>query len=120
MKHVFTLRLLLAGLALALLASAAGAARADGGGSNAGSALNMVAVGHNDLDGRGFNADVWVYKGYAYVGQWGFGDWANGTPLLKTWWSTAPATAPTEATTSPQRASSGVVTRATTRMPTAA
>ena len=79
MKHVFTLRLLVAGLALALLASAAGAARADSGGSNAGSALNMVAVGHNDLGGRGFNADVWVYKGYAYVGQWGFGDWANGS-----------------------------------------
>jgi hypothetical protein len=79
MKHVFTLRLLLAGLTLALLASAAGTARADSGGSNAGSALNMVAVGHNDLGGRGFNADVWVYKGYAYVGQWGFGDWANGS-----------------------------------------
>jgi len=79
MKDVFTLHLLLAGLSLALLASAAGTARADGGGSNAGSALNMVAVGHNDLGGRGFNADVWVYKGYAYVGQWGFGDWANGS-----------------------------------------
>src|SRR6266545_6779403 len=79
MKDVFTLHLLLAGLSLALLASAAGTARADGGGSNAGSALNMVAVGHNDLGGRGFNADVWVYKGYAYVGQWGFGDWASGS-----------------------------------------
>jgi hypothetical protein len=79
MKQVFTLRLLLAGLTLALLVSAAGTARADSGGSNAGSALNMVAVGHNDLGGRGFNADVWVYKGYAYVGQWGFGDWASGS-----------------------------------------
>ena len=22
--------------------------------------------------------DVWVHEGYAYVGQWGFGDWATG------------------------------------------
>jgi hypothetical protein len=63
---------------LAFVATAA-PAWADPGGSNAGAATNMVAVGHNDLGGRGFNADVWVYKGYAYVGQWGFGDWANGS-----------------------------------------
>ena len=49
------------------------------GGSNAGESLNMVVVGHNDLGGRGFNGDVWVHKGYAYVGQWGFGDWASGS-----------------------------------------
>jgi len=53
--------------------------RADSGGSNAGQALNMAVVGHHDLGGRGFNADVWVHKGYAYVGQWGFGDWAAGS-----------------------------------------
>lgn len=52
---------------------------ADSGGYNAGQAWNMEVVGHNDLGGRGFNADVWVYKGYAYVGQWGFGDWASGS-----------------------------------------
>jgi hypothetical protein len=34
----------------------------------------MEMVGHNDLTGRGFNADVWVHKEVAYVGQWGFGD----------------------------------------------
>jgi hypothetical protein len=39
----------------------------------------MEVVGHNDLGGRGFNGDVWVHKGYAYVGHWGFGDWASGT-----------------------------------------
>lgn len=49
------------------------------GGNRAGSALNMVAVGHNNLGGRGFNGDVWVHKGYAYVGHWGFTDWANGS-----------------------------------------
>jgi len=58
---------------------AAGIAQADGGKSNTGSALNMEVVGHNDLGGRGFNADVWVHKQYAYVGMWGFGDWANGS-----------------------------------------
>jgi hypothetical protein len=48
------------------------------GGSKAGSAVNMDAVGHDDLGGRGFNADVWTHKGYAYVGHWGFTDWATG------------------------------------------
>ncbi len=38
-------------------------------GSNAGAAWNMAVVGHTDLGGRGFNADVWVHAGYAYVGQ---------------------------------------------------
>jgi hypothetical protein len=48
------------------------------GGSKAGSAWNMEVVGHNNLGIRGFNGDVWKYKDYAYVGQWGFGDWATG------------------------------------------
>ena len=48
------------------------------GGAKAGSAWNMVAVGHDTLGGRGFNADVWAHEGYAYVGQWGFADWATG------------------------------------------
>src|SRR5215213_8170273 len=78
MKHVVALRLLLASLMLAFVA-AAGIAQADGGKSNTGAAFNMEVVGHNDLGGRGFNADVWVHNGYAYVGQWGFGDWAGGT-----------------------------------------
>jgi hypothetical protein len=43
-----------------------------------GAAFNMVAVGHNDLGGRGYNADVWVHEGHAYVGSWGFSDWASG------------------------------------------
>jgi hypothetical protein len=47
-------------------------------GSKAGSAWNMKVVGHNNLDVRGFNADVWKYKNYAYVGHWGFADWATG------------------------------------------
>jgi hypothetical protein len=48
------------------------------GGSKTGSALNMAVVGRNDLGGRGFNADVWVHAGHAYVGHWGFIDWATG------------------------------------------
>jgi hypothetical protein len=48
------------------------------GGNKGGSAVNMSVVGQTDLGGRGFNADVWVYKRYAYVGHWGFADWATG------------------------------------------
>jgi hypothetical protein len=48
------------------------------GGSKAGSAWNMAVVGHNNLGVRGFNADVWKHKNYAYVGHWGFADWATG------------------------------------------
>lgn len=44
------------------------------GGVKAGEALNMVAVGTTDLGGRGFNADVFVHRGFAYVGRWGFFD----------------------------------------------
>src|SRR5687767_1504673 len=36
----------------------------------AGGALNMELVGHNDIGGRGYNADVWVHEGHAYVGSW--------------------------------------------------
>lgn len=39
-----------------------------------GVALNMEIVGRHGINGRGFNADVWVHRGIAYVGQWGFGD----------------------------------------------
>ncbi len=48
------------------------------GDSRGGSALNIVVVGHNDLGGRGFNGDVWVHEGFAYVGHWGFRDWSPG------------------------------------------
>lgn len=45
---------------------------------------NMRVVGQTDLGGRGFNADVWFHdhgaRGkYAYVGHWGFTDWASGS-----------------------------------------
>jgi hypothetical protein len=49
------------------------------GGAKGGSALNMEVVGHNDLGGRGFNGDVWEHEGYAYIGHWGFQDWASGS-----------------------------------------
>jgi hypothetical protein len=49
------------------------------GGVKEGSALNMEVVGHNDIGGRGFNADVWTHEGFAYVGHWGFTDWASGS-----------------------------------------
>ncbi len=44
----------------------------------AGSIRNMRVVGHADLGMRGYNADVWLHEQYAYVGSWGFGDWASG------------------------------------------
>ncbi len=66
-------------LIMILVLTSVSPVKASGGGNNAGSALNIEVVGHNDLSGRGFNADVWTYKGYAYVGQWGFGDWASGS-----------------------------------------
>jgi hypothetical protein len=48
------------------------------GGNKGGSAWNIEAVAHNDLGSRGFNGDVWTHKGYAYIGHWGFTDWATG------------------------------------------
>jgi hypothetical protein len=49
------------------------------GGQKAASAFNMEVVGHHDLGGRGFNADVWAHEGFAYIGHWGFTDWAQGS-----------------------------------------
>jgi hypothetical protein len=49
------------------------------GGKKAAQAWNMTVVGQTDLGGRGFNADVWVHDGYAYVGHWGFIDWSSGS-----------------------------------------
>ena len=50
------------------------------GGSKAGSSWNMRVVGHDNLNVRGFNGDVWEHEGFAYVGHWGFADWATETP----------------------------------------
>jgi hypothetical protein len=49
------------------------------GGKKAAQAENMEVVGQNDLGGRGFNADVWVHEEHAYIGHWGFSDWASGS-----------------------------------------
>ena len=49
------------------------------GGEKAAQVFNMEVVGQSDLGGRGFNGDVWVHEGYAYVGHWGFEDWASGS-----------------------------------------
>jgi hypothetical protein len=49
------------------------------GGQKSGEAFNMEVVGQHDLGGRGFNADVWFHEGFAYVGRWGFTDWAQGS-----------------------------------------
>src|SRR6266545_439802 len=43
-------------------------------GTKSGSALNMAVVGQTSLGDRGFNGDVFIHKGYAYVGRWGFFD----------------------------------------------
>lgn len=49
------------------------------GGQKSGSAMNIEVVGHHDIGGRGFNADVWAHEGFAYIGHWGFTDWASGS-----------------------------------------
>ena len=77
MKFTRNVRFLLIVISMLVLAFPASVGAQSG--SNAGEAFNMEVVGHNNLGGRGFNADVWVHKGYAYVGQWGFGDWAAGS-----------------------------------------
>jgi hypothetical protein len=33
--------------------------------------LNFEVLGHHDLGGEGFNADVWAHGNFAYVGGWG-------------------------------------------------
>jgi hypothetical protein len=48
------------------------------GGNKGGSAWNIEPVAHHDLGGRGFNGDVWTHEGFAYIGHWGFTDWATG------------------------------------------
>ena len=48
------------------------------GGNKGGSAWNIEVVAHHDLGGRGFNGDVWTHEGFAYIGHWGFTDWATG------------------------------------------
>jgi len=62
-----------AGMALACLAGPPASAA-----TTPGAAFNMRLVGHNDLGNRGFNADVFVHRGFAYVGSWGFQDWSGG------------------------------------------
>jgi hypothetical protein len=39
----------------------------------------MEVVAHDQLGDRGFNADVWAHEGYAYIGQWGFSDFTQGS-----------------------------------------
>jgi hypothetical protein len=48
------------------------------GGNKGGSASNIEVVGQDSLGGRGFNGDVWTHEGFAYIGHWGFTDWATG------------------------------------------
>jgi hypothetical protein len=47
-------------------------------GSKAGSTSGIEIVGQDALGGRGFNGDVWTHEGFAYIGNWGFIDWATG------------------------------------------
>jgi hypothetical protein len=49
------------------------------GGQKTARMRNMSVVGHTNLGGRGFNADVWFHEGFAYVGHWGFSDWSSGS-----------------------------------------
>ena len=94
MRTAFVGACLIAALLLTAGVSAAGGSKSDllkdelhfyeqsqktyTGGQKAAEAFNMEVVGHTDLGGRGFNGDVWTHEGYAYVGHWGFQDWATG------------------------------------------
>jgi hypothetical protein len=69
--------LTLAAALVGLPAAEASGGDTQGSGGEA-QAWNMRLVGHNDLGGRGFNADVFVHDGFAYVGSWGFQDWSGG------------------------------------------
>jgi hypothetical protein len=53
--------------------------KTDTGGQKAAQSSNMEVVGQSAIGGRGFNGDVWVHESYAYVGHWGFQDWASGS-----------------------------------------
>src|SRR5215831_7995414 len=33
----------------------------------------LEEIGHDDLGGRGLNADIWLHRGIAYVGTWSAG-----------------------------------------------
>jgi hypothetical protein len=42
---------------------------------------HLELVGNHDLGGNGFNADVWLHRGVAYVGSWGMrGSRPDGCP----------------------------------------
>ncbi len=45
---------------------------------------NFTVVGHSDLGGGGLNADVWVHRGYAYVGVWRGTCPASGVKVVDT------------------------------------
>lgn len=64
--------------AVAALTAASVAPPAAQAATTKGAAFNMALVGHHDLGKRGFNADVWVHEGFAYVGSWGFQDFSGG------------------------------------------
>lgn len=68
------LRALTLGMAAAFAWS--GLALAGAQSTTGGSAWNIEVVGHSVLGNRGYNADVWFHDGFAYVGSWGFADWA--------------------------------------------
>ncbi len=51
----------------------------DGGQKGLQISSNLEIVAHDSLGDRGFNGDVWAHEGYAYIGHWGFQDWASGS-----------------------------------------
>lgn len=74
-----TRAIIILGAVILLITPGTGWSGASGDGGESGSAMNIEVVGHHDLGGRGFNADVWAHEGFAYVGHWGFIDWSAGT-----------------------------------------
>jgi len=73
-----TRAIIILGAVILLITPGTGSSRTSGPGGESGSAMNIEVVGHHDLGGRGFNADVWTHEGFAYIGHWGFTDWSSG------------------------------------------
>jgi hypothetical protein len=43
--------------------------------------VRLEEIGYHDLGGRGLNADIWLHRGFAYVGTWAAGsDRVRGCP----------------------------------------
>ena len=79
MRRLIAFGVLVGSLVVSASAGAAPPPKPFEQGAKSGAISGFEVVGHTDLGGRGFNGDVWVHEGFAYVGQWGFEDWGSGS-----------------------------------------